>query len=302
MYASCGSATAEVGQTPTRRLILNADDFGLDLAVNAAVESAYQQGVLTTASLMVAAPAAADAIQRAKKLPGLGVGLHLTLVDGAPLLPAEQVPDLVDSSGRFAADLWRRGVRYFFLPRVRRQLAAEIRAQFASFADSGLVLDHANAHKHLHLHPTVLSLMLDIGRDFALRAVRLPWESLALARCGGAQGFAPAFWAFFLRPWLARMRRQLDKRGLLYNDLLCGLDATGHMTEQRLLQLLKCLPRQGLIEIYFHPAMTQSPLLKKLMPDYEPRAEYAALLSPKVGEYMREQQMMRGRFRDFTSG
>ncbi|WP_414041135.1 hopanoid biosynthesis-associated protein HpnK [Acidithiobacillus sp. M4-SHS-6] len=291
-----------MGQEHTRRLIINADDFGLDLAVNKAVESTYQNGVLTTASLMVAAPAAADAIRLAKMHPGLGVGLHLTLVDGAPLLPVEQVPDLVDGNGRFAADLWLRGLRYFVLPKVRRQLAAEIRAQFAAFADSGLVLDHANAHKHLHLHPTVLSLMLDIGRDFALRAVRLPWESLALARCGGARGFAPAFWAFFLRPWLANMRRQLKKRGLLYNDLLCGLDATGHMTEQRLLQLLKCLPQQGLIEIYFHPATTQSPLLKKLMPDYEPQAEYAALLSPRVGEYLCEQQIMRGRFRDFTNG
>ncbi|WP_237747367.1 hopanoid biosynthesis-associated protein HpnK [Acidithiobacillus thiooxidans] len=300
--ASCGNATAEVGQGHTRRLVVNADDFGLDLAVNEAVESAYQKGVLTTASLMVGAPAAADAIRRAKSLPGLGVGLHLTLVDGAPLLPAEQVPDLVDVQGRFAADLWLRGVRYFFLPKVRRQLAAEIRAQFAAFADAGLVLDHANAHKHLHLHPTVLSLMLDIGEAFGLRAVRLPRESLAVARCGGARGFAPAFWAFFLRPWLARMRRQLDKRGLLYNDLLCGLDATGHMTESRLLGLLNCLPEKSLVEIYFHPATTQSPLLRKLMPDYEPQAEYAALLSPRVGEYLRDHQIVRGRFSDFTGG
>lgn len=287
-------------QNNPRRVIFNADDFGLDLAVNAAVESAYQNGVLTTASLMVGAPEAADAVRRARALPGLGVGLHLTLVDGMPLLPAAQVPDLVDANGRFAADLWLRGVRYFFLPRVRRQLAAEIRAQFAAFADTGLLLDHANAHKHLHLHPTVLRLMLDIGQDFGLQAVRLPWESLRLARCGGAHGFAPAFWAFFLRPWLASMRRKLDRRGLLHNDLLCGLDATGHMNAPRLLRMLSCLPEAGIIEVYFHPATKQSALLKTLMPDYEPQAEYAALLSPEIRQYLQDHHIVRGRFRDFT--
>lgn len=290
-----------MGRSDARRVIFNADDFGLDLAVNEAVESAYRLGVLTTASLMVAAPAAEDAVCRAKALPELGVGLHLTLVDGAPMLPAQQVPDLVDADGRFAADLWLRGLRYFFLPRVRKQLAAEIRAQFAAFADFGLSLDHANAHKHLHLHPTVLRLMLDIGQDFGLRAVRLPLETWYAARCGGAQGVAPAFWAFFLRPWLARMRRQLDRRQLLHNDGLYGLDATGHMNTARLLRMLHCLPAGGLTEIYFHPATRQSPLLQQLMPDYEPQAEYAALLSLEVGQYLHDQAIVKGRFSDFAS-
>ena len=298
--ASSDSATAEVGQVGGRRVIFNADDFGLDMAVNEAVESAHRDGVLTTASLMVAAPAAEDAVTRARELPRLGVGLHLTLIDGAPLLPAEQVRDLVDKQGRFAADLWLRGVRYFFLPQVRKQLAAEIRAQFAAFAATGLELDHANAHKHLHLHPTVLTLMLDVGEEFGLRAVRLPWEPLGAARCGGAQGLAPALWSVFLRPWLARMRRQLDRRRINHNDLLYGLDATGHMDEARLLRMLGCLPATGVTEIYFHPATVQTAALHALMPEYEQHAEWAALMSPRVKNYLRDQDIAKGTFSDFA--
>lgn len=289
-----------MGQVGGRRVIFNADDFGLDMAVNEAVESAHRDGVLTTASLMVAAPAAEDAVTRARELPRLGVGLHLTLVDGAPLLPAEQVPDLVDKQGRFAADLWLRGVRYFFLPQVRKQLAAEIRAQFAAFAATGLELDHANAHKHLHLHPTVLTLMLDVGEEFGLRAVRLPWEPLGAARCGGAQGLAPALWSVFLRPWLARMRRQLDRRRINHNDLLYGLDATGHMDEARLLRMLGCLPATEVTEIYFHPATVQTAALHALMPEYEQHAEWAALMSPRVKNYLRDQDIAKGTFSDFA--
>ncbi|HKW55475.1 MAG TPA: ChbG/HpnK family deacetylase, partial [Stellaceae bacterium] len=124
------------------RLIVCADDFGLDEAVNAAVETASRDGILTCASLMVGAPAAADAVHRAKDLPALSVGLHLVLVDGRPLLSPREVPDLVDRSGAFDDNMLRAGIRFFFSQRARRQLAAEIRAQFMAFRATGLALDH----------------------------------------------------------------------------------------------------------------------------------------------------------------
>src|SRR5882757_2815693 len=126
----------------TRRhgLIITADDFGLHPAVNEAVERAHRDGVLTATSLMVGAAAAADAIARARRLPQLRVGLHLVLADGVATLPRAQIPDLVDAQGRFGNAMTRDGARFFFLPQVRRQLAAEIRAQFAAFAATGLAL------------------------------------------------------------------------------------------------------------------------------------------------------------------
>jgi chitin disaccharide deacetylase len=156
-----------------RRLIVNADDFGIALEVNEAVERGHREGVLRSASLMVGARAAADAIERARRLPELAVGLHVVLVNGRPVLPRERIPDLVDEHGEFFGDLLRAGLRFFFLPGIRAQLAAEIRAQFERFTQTGLTLDHADAQSHMHVHPTIFRLIVEIGREYGLRAVRI---------------------------------------------------------------------------------------------------------------------------------
>ena len=267
--------------TPAKRLIVTADDFGLDDAVNEAVERAYRDGILTTASLMVGAPAAADAVARARRLPGLRVGLHVTLVDGRCMLPPRDLPDLVTPGGEFRAGQFGPGVRFFFLPRVRRQLASEIRAQFDAFRATGLALDHVNAHKHMHVHPTVLALILDIGREHGLRCVRLPYEPWRTARClkeGVAGRLARSA---FLWPWLALLRRRLRRAGIRHNDYLFGLAHSGAWDEARLLQLLRCLP-DGVSELYFHPAAARTAELMRRMPGYRHEDELAALLSPAV--------------------
>ncbi|WP_114241540.1 hopanoid biosynthesis-associated protein HpnK [Dyella sp. C9] len=246
------------------RLIVTADDFGLHEAVNQAVERGYRDGVLRAASLMVTAPAAEDAVERARRLPGLAVGMHLVLADGQAALPPERIPDLVDAQGRFGDAMARDGARFFFLPRVRRQLAAEIRAQFEAYAATGLALDHVNAHKHFHLHPTVLSLLLSIGRDYGLRAVRLPSEP----------GTGP-----WLRPWIALMRHRLRRAGVRCNDHVFGIRHSGGMDEQTLLDVVEQLP-DGLSELYLHPATHGE--LTVSMASYRHADELAALLSPRV--------------------
>jgi hopanoid biosynthesis associated protein HpnK len=245
-------------------LILTADDFGLDTAVNAAVEQAHRGGVLNAASLMVSAPAARDAVARARRLPGLAVGLHIVLADGKATLPAQRIPDLVRPDGAFRDHMAREGVRFFLSRPLRRQLAAEIRAQFETFAATGLRLDHVNAHKHFHLHPTILSLILAIGQEFGLTAVRLPAE--------------PGM-AWWLIPWVQRMRARLDHAGLAHNDHLFGIAATGAMDELAMLDVLAKLPG-GVTEIYAHPATRCG--LTSAMRNYRHTDELAALLSPRV--------------------
>jgi len=258
-----------------RQVIFSADDFGLTESVNAAVELAYREGALTSASLMVAGPAAADAVRRARALPGLRVGLHLVVIEGPAVLPPSQIPDLVDAGGRFPANQLRLGIDYFCRPGVRRQLAAEIRAQFAAFAATGLTLDHANAHKHMHLHPTVGRLLIDIGRDFGLLAIRIPAEPPAvLAACGTRVGLGDRA----LYRWTRLLRHQARAAGLATNDHCFGLAWSGHMTTDRVRRLLVVLP-DGVSEIYFHPATASDPALRRLMPDYEHAAELAALLA-----------------------
>ena len=93
-------------------LIVTADDFGLDVAVNEAVQQSHVNGILTAASLMVAAPAAAQAVEVARSLPGLRVGLHVVLADGSSILPRRLIPDLVDANGRFATGMLLNSLRF----------------------------------------------------------------------------------------------------------------------------------------------------------------------------------------------
>lgn len=252
-------------------LIITADDFGLHPSVNRAVELAHRDGVLAAASLMVGAPAAADAVARARASPRLRVGLHLVLADGVPVLPPAAIPDLVDGNGRFGARtqaaMARDGLRFFCLPRVRRQLADEIRAQFEAFTDTGLALDHVNAHKHFHLHPTVLALIVDIGRGFGLRAVRLPRE---------------AGLPLWLRPWLALLRARLAAAGIAHDDYIVGVRRSGRFDTAALLQALHGLPRTGIGELYLHPALASGAAVAPSMHGYRHADEFAALVSPRV--------------------
>jgi hopanoid biosynthesis associated protein HpnK len=269
-----------------RLCIITADDFGLHPAVNEAVEVAHRTGVLTATSLMVGAAAAQDAARRARALPGLHVGLHLTLADGRAVLPRRQIPDLVDADGRFHDDMVRAGWRFFARPRVRAQLAAEIRAQFAAFAALGLRLDHLDGHKHFHLHPTVLSLAVRIGRDFGLPGVRVPAEpGLTMTR--------------LLTPWLALMRSRLRRARLASNDQLFGLSHSGAMDEPRLLRIVQRLPA-GVTEIYLHPATVSGSAIAASMPGYRHRDELDALLSPAVRGALADPTIRLGGYRDIA--
>jgi hopanoid biosynthesis associated protein HpnK len=260
-------------------LIVTADDFGLHEAVNEAVEQASRAGILTAASLMVGEPAAADAIRRARALPGLRVGLHLVLADGRAVLEPELIPDLADRSGRMNSRMFVNGVRFFASASVRRQLEAEIRAQFAAFARTGLALDHVNVHKHFHLHPTLLRMLLRIGRDYGVSAVRVPDEPLWFAARGGR--WSPWIGAALLAPWNTLMRRRLRAAGMPHNDHLFGMAASGAMDEQTLLEVLARLP-PGVTEIYLHPATMSGDAIAASMSGYRHADELAALLSPRV--------------------
>jgi hopanoid biosynthesis associated protein HpnK len=266
-----------------RGVIVSADDFGLSEAVNEGVERAHRDGVLTSASLMVAGDAAEDAVRRARRLPGLRVGLHLVAIEGRAVLPPAAIPALVDAQGWFGSNQVRLGLNYFFRPLVRRQLAAEIAAQFAAFAATGLTLAHADAHKHMHLHPTVGALLLREGARHGLPRVRVPMEPAAvLAACGTRVG--PG--ARALAAWTRLLRWQVRRAGMQASDAVFGIAWSGAMTEARVLALLARLP-EGESEIYFHPAARRDAALDRLMPGYRHEEELAALLSPAVREALR---------------
>jgi hopanoid biosynthesis associated protein HpnK len=276
-----------------KRLIVSADDFGISPEVNEAVEQAHRDGILRAASLMVGAPAAADAVERAHRMPDLAVGLHVVLVFGRPVLPPQQIPGIVDRDGRFLTDLFRAGVRFFFRPGVRRQLEAEIRAQFERFAATGLALDHVNAQSHMHVHPTIFRLLLQVGREYGLRAIRLPREPFAPSYRAAGDRFGPRLGnALLTEPWLALMRRRARRLRIACNDYAFGVNDAGAMTEPRVLRLLADLP-EGVTEMFFHPASKPFAGADPGTENYAWAAELAALTSPRVREVLALRQIER---------
>src|SRR5262245_59903861 len=232
---------------------------------------------------MVGGGAAADAVARARRLPALRVGLHVVVVEDRPVLPRAQVTRLTDDDGYLSRNLVSAGVRFFFDPAARRQLEAEIRAQFEAFATSGLALDHVNGHNHMHLHPTVLSIILRVGRELRLRAMRLPYEPPLVAWRATGRGLAAKLTgAAGLAPWLGVLRARLRLRGIRANDVVLGMGASGAMDEATVLRLLELVPDGRVAEMYFHPATRRSPESDRTMPSYRQQAELAALTSPRV--------------------
>jgi len=276
-----------------KRLVVTADDFGAAREVNDAVLDAHANGILTAASLMVGAPFAADAVARARATPSLRVGLHLVLVDGRPVLPPAQVPDLVDAHGAFRNDMARAGAAMFFRPSLARQLAAEIAAQFDAFRATGLSLDHVNAHKHFHLHPTIASLMLSVGRRYGVKAARVPLEPAAvLARIEPYRGSAVAA---LTRPFAHALRRRFARAGVASPDAVFGLAWSGAMTASRLKGIVQNLP-EGLSEIYLHPA---TGAYAGAAPGYRYGEERAALLDSGVIAAAKAGDIRLGGFSDF---
>lgn len=253
-----------------RRLIVNADDFGRSDSVNQAVIRAHHDGILTTASLMVNEPGSSQAVALAKQNPGLGVGLHLTLLCGHSALPSEKIPGLVNSRNEFTNNPSGAGCRYFFDSSLREQLRQEIHAQFARFHASGLALDHVNGHLHLHLHPVVFRILIEDANILGWRRVRLThdplWLNLQLA---SGRLFYRLSHALVFDCLSARARPLVTRRGFKYTARVFGLLQNAQVDEDYVTRLLARLP-PGDSELYSHPSLDEF------------RQEFIALISPRV--------------------
>ena len=240
---------------------------------------------------MVGAPATAGAVELARRLPRLKVGLHLTLTDAKPVLPASAVPNLVDARGRFRAHMAHSGAAIFFLPHVKRQMRAEVRAQFEAFRATGLKLDHVNAHKHFHLHPSILGAILELAEEFGVRAVRAPVEPAPILARIEPQRLRLSAFAALAR----RQRARLRQAGVAAPDQVFGLAWSGAITGSRLSKLIAHLP-DGITEIYTHPATASG--FPGAAPGYRYQEELAALTSPDLRRQIAAAGVASGGFLD----
>jgi hopanoid biosynthesis associated protein HpnK len=283
------------GDKTLKKLIVTADDFGISIGANRAIEEAHRHGILTAASLMVGADAAADAVDRAKRLPTLRVGLHLVLLDGAPVLPAAAIPDLLNREGLFSSHLVRAGVKLAFSLKARRQLEAEVRAQFQAFQKTGLPLDHVNSHHHFHLHPTLLGVLLKVGKEFGFRAVRFPYEPPIPSWRASRKDLLLRLGAWLLLcPWIMFLKIRLSLEKVGSNDFVFGMIDSGSMTPDLVHRFLKYLPH-GVTEIYFHPALSE---MDRERGTHRPEKEFEALTSPEIRQALRASQIQMIAFSD----
>ena len=275
-----------VGATPTGagaerrktkiRLIVNADDFGRSSSANRAIERAYREGILTSASLMVNERGAETAAEIAKRNPNLAVGLHVVLVCGRSALKPSEIIGVVDQRFEFETSAVRAGLKYFFNPEMRKHLQHEIDAQLREFRTLGLQLDHVNGHLNFHLHPTVFDIFRRHYHDWGITAMRLTRDPFMMnCRLAWGRYLYRSSHAFIFNRLCARAQPSLDRRGIRYTDAVFGMLQNDRITESYILRLLDNL-WPGDFELYCHP-------------DEEEHAhETAALCSPRVREKIQE--------------
>lgn len=268
--------------SPRRRLIVAADDFGMSPGVNAGILRAHREGILTETSLMVRGAAAGEAVALARATPTLGVGLHLTLLQGYCAAAPAEVPLLVDRDGRFSdAPVWT-GMRYFFVPGIRAQLRREIGAQLDAFAATGLPLSHVDGHLTIHMQPCALAALLDLAPRHHLRALRVPREPLGRALRWDRRHATRKLFEAIAFGGLARWSApRIRAAGLRTPDHMFGMHQTGAVTEDYLLHLIDTLPA-GTSEVYCHPAIVDDEARRWRPADYRSEAELAALCSRRV--------------------
>jgi len=271
---------------PERRLVVNADDFGRSASINEAVVSAHTRGILTAASLMVNEAACPEAVRLAHSHPGLGVGLHLTLLLGRAALAAERIPGLVNIRGEFRSGPVASGLRFFFFRSLREQVRAEVHEQFRRFRDTGLALDHVNGHLHMHLHPVVLDLLMQDAATLGVERARLTFDPLRVDRAisRGNRAYRLSH-ALIYRVLSARARKAFGRRNIRHTEHVFGLLQNARVDEAYVLKLLPRLP-PGDSELYSHPSLD----------DF--RNEFEALTSPAVRRAVDQLGIQLIRYRD----
>ena len=249
-----------------RRLIINADDFGLTAGVNRAIIEAHRRGVVSSATLMAGGGAFAEAAQFAQGLPKLSVGCHVVLVDGTPLLPADQVSTLLGGGNGNAE--FRRGLGEFASAALRRridpaQVEAEATAQMRQLQAAGITLSHFDTHKHAHMFAAILRPLLRAARACGVPAVRNPFapvKPLAFAHLLRR----PRLWKRYsevraLRQLLDKFRAAVQEEQILTTDGTFGIVATGALDLRLFEAIVGCIP-EGTWEFVCHPGYNDAEL------------------------------------------
>ncbi len=261
-----------------KRLIVNADDFGLAESVNEGIIKAHRDGIVTSTSLLAGGRGAEHAAALAKDNPSLGIGVHLCVTLERPVSPPEKIPSLIDNNGRlpggplpFATGL--------FSGRVKpRDIEAELRAQIERALALGITPTHIDGHQHLFMLGPVFEIAVRLTKEFGIKAMRYPvgpWDGL----------YCPArtMEKLFLESIAKSQLKRLEASGLSRPDHFFGVPETGRMDSGKLLRIIERLP-EGTSEIMCHPGLENLTLAKEINWGYGWKTELEAVTDGQVKE------------------
>ena len=251
-----------------KNLIVNADDLGWTDGVNRGIVEAFRNGIVTSTSLLANGAAFAGGVAAAKSAPGLGMGVHLNLSDGAPVADRETVTSLLNDEGLFAG-----GPESLLLRRARgglplNEVEFEWDAQIQKVRDAGIAPTHLDGHKHVHMLPGLFEIALRLAKRHNIGAIRVSLEASSLRAALSAGNkqrngvvMKQGVQARGLKLLARDAREQSERAGIATADYFCGIAQTGELTLEGVTQFLKSLP-EGTTELMCHPGYADAALQK----------------------------------------
>ncbi len=278
----------------SQKILVNADDFGRHILINCAVAEAVERGILRSATLMPGGVAFDDAVEIARAHPLLGVGIHLTLVNGNPVSAPEDIPTLVDETGHFYDNHGIFVKRYFAGKVSKEDIRRELFAQVRKMEKTALPLTHIDSHQHMHMLPGVIDIALDAAQAIGLSATRISKSPLFTGFSGNpAQLIGRA--GLWTLATLAKKRAQA--RHFRTPDHFAGIVAGEAVTETHLRRIIENL-KNGTTEIMMHPGTNNSILIKETEWDHDFEAEFTAMTSPAIAKLLEEKGIEAVNYRD----
>lgn len=279
-----------------KQLIINADDFGIHPAVNEAVRKAATEGILTSTSLMAGGDAFDEAVEMARSMPSLGIGIHLTLVGGIkPVLPPSEVSSLTWDNGVFCHDYGKLIVRDLEGKISLSEVYAEWDAQIQKIMNTGLPVTHMDGHQHMHMWPHFYPIARDLAKKYHISCMRVPDEDVLF---GMKDGHIIRWAAKNGLSLLSRMHRpDLKKNHIRTNDHFFGMLYGGHLSPERFAKFI-LQTKPGITEIMCHPSADTRAMEDTFHWGYHGEDELAGLLADINRELIEKKQISLISYRD----
>jgi len=237
-----------------KKVIINADDFGLSKGVNEGIILAHEKGILTSTSLMANMPGFAHAVVRAKKNVKLGVGIHLNIVRGRPLSPANRVSSLLDKDKNFFSNIFIILRKLWSKKISKKEIELEFRAQIEKVLKNKIQISHFDSEKHIHCLPSLLKIVLKLGKEYNIKRIRYINEYCITPRL-----FQSAKTILASLSCLS-MKEKIIEDGILKPDRSYGMGRSGQITSARIKKILSNL-KDGVTEIMVHPGFVTQELI-----------------------------------------